>query len=72
VKTNDPDFLANIFHAIYEEDPIGFDTRLMMREFFAQYEHDLWESLCRHSSLDDYLVRQAIAHEVHQWEGRWL
>ena len=27
MKTNDPDFLANVLEAVYDEDPLGFEIK---------------------------------------------
>lgn len=37
MKTNAPEFLANLCHEIYEEDPFKFNQRKMWREYLGPW-----------------------------------
>jgi hypothetical protein len=52
MKSNAPEFLANVAEALYEEDPIYFDMKRLMPEIFKNYIEAEVRSLCGEPSYE--------------------
>ena len=72
MRCNAPEFLGNLFEAIYQEDPMYFDIEMTWVGIFTYYRKKLLEDLMRTRPLDEYLLSQADAYVAHQYQGLWL
>jgi len=52
MRSNAPEFLANVCAAIYEEDPIGFDMKRLMPEVVKNYVEAEVRAVCGEPSYE--------------------